>query len=57
VWAFARADSDEAVEILADVAKNDPAVKVRKAAIQVLGEIRTPAAQKALLEILEAHAR
>jgi len=46
-------DEDAAVKILARVAKNDPSSKVRRVAVQVLGQIRTEAAREALLEILK----
>jgi len=54
VWALEEADDeDEVVKILADVAKNDPSTRVRRAAIQVRGEIDTDEAHEALLQILE----
>jgi HEAT repeat protein len=54
VLALGRAgDTDAAVKILADVAKNDASSKVRHAAVQVLGGIQTDAARKALLDILK----
>jgi len=51
--ALANADEDAAVPILSNVAKNDPSQRIRSAAVQMLGEIGTPAAKKALMEILE----
>jgi HEAT repeat protein len=46
------ADEDAAVEILIDVAKNDPSRRVQRAAVHVLGEIGTEEAQNALLELM-----
>ena len=54
VWALEDMDDeDAAVALLADVAKNDPSRKVRRVAIQVLGEIDTDEAHQALLDILK----
>jgi len=46
-------ESDEAVSILVDTAKTDPEVEVRTAAVSALGEIGTPKARQALLELLK----
>ncbi len=51
--ALANADEDAAVPILSNVAKTDSSQRIRTAAVQMLGEIGTPAAKKALMEILE----
>ena len=52
VWALAEHETDEAVKILLWVVKNDKSVKVRTTAVHALGEIGTPAAQQALLDVL-----
>ena len=46
------AESKQAVPLLVYVVKNDQDMDVRKAAIRVLGEIGTPEARSALMEIL-----
>ncbi len=38
--------------VLVEVVRNDADVRVRKAAVAALGQIGTPRAQEALLEIL-----
>jgi HEAT repeat protein len=44
---------DAAVPILLHTATNDPSTRIRTAAVQMLGEIGTPAAKDALMKILE----
>jgi HEAT repeat protein len=44
---------DEAVPTLAYTAQNDPSIRMRTTAVQMLGEIGTPAAKKELMKILE----
>jgi HEAT repeat protein len=41
------------VPILIDVAKTDPDVEVRTSAVSALGEIKTPKARQALIELLK----
>jgi len=53
VDALGNSESDEAVPILIDVAKTDPDVEVRTAAVSALGEIKTPKARQALIELLK----
>ncbi|UCD38976.1 MAG: HEAT repeat domain-containing protein [Fidelibacterota bacterium] len=53
VLALVRVDSDEIVPILLDVARNDVHVKVRTEAVSTLSRLGTPAAQEALIELLE----
>ncbi|UCH09680.1 MAG: HEAT repeat domain-containing protein, partial [Fidelibacterota bacterium] len=53
VIALIRVDSDEIVPILLDVARNDVHVKVRTEAVSTLSRLGTPAAQEALIELLE----
>lgn len=48
-----RDGADEVVPILMKVARTDPHVKVRMEAVSALGRIGTPAAQEALIQILE----
>ena len=58
IWALEDADDEaEAVKILVDAAKNDPSLKVRRAALRVLGEIDNDEANKALLEIYRDRSR
>jgi HEAT repeat protein len=45
--------SDDAVPFLLDAAKKDKNIRVRTAAVSALGEINTPKARAALMEILE----
>ena len=45
-------DQDASVPILIEIIKDDPSMDVRKAAIRTLGEIGTPEARNALMEIL-----
>ena len=52
VYALQDMDSEKTVAILLQVARNDVDLEVRKAAIRVLGEIGTPEARAALMEIL-----
>ncbi len=52
VWALSEIDSDESVAILARAARNDPSREVRRAAVQALGAIGTPAAKQALHDLL-----
>ncbi|MGI9174190.1 MAG: HEAT repeat domain-containing protein [Rhodothermales bacterium] len=49
-------DSEDAIPILLDVAQNDANVRVRTAAVNALSRIGTPAAQDALLQILQGEA-
>jgi HEAT repeat protein len=51
--ALANVEGDEIVPVLANVAKNDSSQRVRTVAVQMLGQIGTPAAKKVLLDILE----
>jgi HEAT repeat protein len=51
--ALANVEGDEVVPILADVAKNDSSSRIRTVAVQMLGQIGTPAAKKVLMDILE----
>ena len=52
VWALEDADDEEeAVRILLETARHDPSSKVRRAALQVLGEIDTDSARQALRDI------
>ncbi|HSE42403.1 MAG TPA: HEAT repeat domain-containing protein [Acidobacteriota bacterium] len=44
---------DAAVPILSYTAQNDPSIRIRTAAVQMLGEIGTDAAKKELMKILE----
>jgi HEAT repeat protein len=44
---------DAAVPTLSYAAQNDPSIRIRTTAVQMLGEIGTPAAKKVLMEILE----
>jgi HEAT repeat protein len=53
VEALGGSESDEAVPILLDVAKTDPDVEVRTAAVLALGDIKTPKARQALLDLLK----
>jgi HEAT repeat protein len=53
VHALGETKSDEAVAVLLDVAKNDKDLRLRTAAVQALGEIGTPKAKAALIELLE----
>jgi HEAT repeat protein len=50
---IASAGEDQAVPILFNVAMNDPSIRIRSTAVQMLGEIGTPAAKDALMKILE----
>jgi HEAT repeat protein len=52
VWAIADAETDQAVEILARVARKDKSYRVRSAAVQALGEIDSATSRKALEELL-----
>lgn len=52
VWALEEAgDEEEAVRLLAETARHDPSSKVRRAALQVLGEIDTESARQSLRDI------
>ncbi len=48
-----RSESQEVVSLLLDVAQNDPHIKIRTEAVSSLSRIDTPAAQEALIQILE----
>lgn len=52
VWTLADIPSDESVAILAKVARSDPSRETRRIAVQALGGIGTPAAKKALRDLL-----
>ena len=51
--ALGDAGKDEVVPILLNTAKKDSSTRVRTAAVQVLGDIGTPAAKDALMKILD----
>ena len=56
VYALEDSDmKDEAVTTLIHVIKNDKNIEVRKAAIRVLGEIGTPKAREALMEVITSY--
>jgi len=52
VWALADIENDEAVAILARVAKSDADKDVRRQAVAALGSIGSPAAKQALRDLL-----
>ncbi len=52
VWTLADIPTDESVAILAKVARSDPSRETRRIAVQALGSIGTPAAKKALRDLL-----
>ncbi|HKW12926.1 MAG TPA: HEAT repeat domain-containing protein, partial [Candidatus Krumholzibacteria bacterium] len=52
VRALADNESDESVAVLARVARTDPSNQVRREAVSALGSIDTPAAKKALRDLL-----
>ena len=53
IQALGEADSDEAVELLLEVAQTEASMDERTTAITALGRIGTPAAQDALLQVLQ----
>jgi len=53
VDALGGSESDDAVPLLLDAAKTDPEVQVRTAAVSALGEIKTPKARQALMDLLK----
>lgn len=53
VEALGNSESDEAVPILLDSARTDSEVEVRTAAVSALGDIKTPKARQALLDLLK----
>jgi HEAT repeat protein len=53
VWALSDIHTDESVAILAKVAKSDPTRETRRIAVQALGAMGTPAAKKALRDLLD----
>ena len=52
MWTLADIPSDESVAILAKVARSDPSRETRRIAVQALGGMGTPAAKKALRDLL-----
>ena len=53
ISALGESKSDDAVPALLDAARNDADVRVRTAAVSALGELKTPKAREALLQILK----
>jgi len=53
VQSLRRMENKEVVTLLLDIARNDPHVKVRTAAVAVLSRLDTPEAQEALIKLLE----
>ena len=53
VWTLGDIATDESVAILAKVARSDPSRETRRIAVQALGGMGTPAAKKALRDLLD----
>jgi HEAT repeat protein len=53
VEALGDTENDAAVPVLLKAAKNDKSLKVRASAVEALGNIGTPKAREALMELLK----